>query len=189
MTEKNHAGYRDEPSPGPGQGPPVWELVIEDMEARDEHGRRIYGTPLRSHNGRNALVDAYQEALDLAVYLRQAIEEDRAARVALRDVEALPPIPEPPLTREMLVEFMHLARQEGIYDVERMIRIMRGREELTEGAPTDRILVRTTYREVLARIATLRDPEVKVHECSAADMEPAEVDERRRAAARKDLWP
>jgi hypothetical protein len=31
--------------------------------------------PLQAHNGRNALIDAYQEALDLVVYLRQAIEE------------------------------------------------------------------------------------------------------------------
>lgn len=54
---------------------PVWELVIEDMRARDQVGRAKYGTPLRAHNGRDALVDAYQEALDLCVYLRQAIEE------------------------------------------------------------------------------------------------------------------
>ena len=36
-----------------------------------------HGTPLQAHNGRDPLVDAYQEALDLAVYLRQAIEERR----------------------------------------------------------------------------------------------------------------
>lgn len=34
--------------------------------------------PLQAHNGRDPLVDAYQEALDLVVYLRQAIEERRA---------------------------------------------------------------------------------------------------------------
>lgn len=38
-------------------------------------GRARYGTPLQAGNGRDALVDAYQEALDLCVYLRQAIEE------------------------------------------------------------------------------------------------------------------
>lgn len=42
---------------------------------RDRLGVRKYGTRLRAHNGRRALVDAYQEALDLAVYLRQCIEE------------------------------------------------------------------------------------------------------------------
>jgi hypothetical protein len=65
----------DQPAPRPGTGRPVWELVIEDMQARDALGRERYGTPLQAHNGRDALVDAYQEALDLAVYLRQAIEE------------------------------------------------------------------------------------------------------------------
>lgn len=54
---------------------PVWELVIEDMLARDEVGRAKYGTPLQTHNGRDALVDLYQELLDACVYLRQEIEE------------------------------------------------------------------------------------------------------------------
>jgi len=55
--------------------PAVWDLVIADMRERDVVGRQRYGTPLQPHNGRDALVDAYQEALDLAVYLRQAIYE------------------------------------------------------------------------------------------------------------------
>ena len=65
----------DQPPPIPNQSRPVWELVIEDMKERDHVGRERYGTPLQTHNGRDALVDAYQEALDLVVYLRQAIEE------------------------------------------------------------------------------------------------------------------
>jgi hypothetical protein len=64
-----------EPAPIPNDRPAVWSLVIADMQARDAEGRRKYGTPLQPHNGRDALVDAYQEALDLVVYLRQAIEE------------------------------------------------------------------------------------------------------------------
>jgi hypothetical protein len=47
------------------------------MRARDQYGRDHYGTPRQAHNRRNALVDAYQEALDLCVYLRQLIEEDK----------------------------------------------------------------------------------------------------------------
>jgi len=50
---------------------------MEDMEARREMGLRKYGTVLQPNNGRNALVDAYQEALDLVVYLRQKIEEEK----------------------------------------------------------------------------------------------------------------
>lgn len=52
----------------------VWLSVIRDMEERREFGIAKYGTPLQVGNGRNALVDAYQEALDLCVYLKQAIE-------------------------------------------------------------------------------------------------------------------
>jgi hypothetical protein len=66
---------QDQPPPRPSDRRPIWELVVEDMQERDRVGRQRYGTPLQAHNGRDALVDAYQEALDLAVYLRQAIEE------------------------------------------------------------------------------------------------------------------
>lgn len=65
----------DQKPPTKNDSRPIWELVIEDMQERDQAGRGRYGTPLQAHNGRDALVDAYQEALDLAVYLRQAIEE------------------------------------------------------------------------------------------------------------------
>jgi hypothetical protein len=36
---------------------------------------RQYGERLAAHNGRDALQDAYEEALDLALYLRQALAE------------------------------------------------------------------------------------------------------------------
>lgn len=67
----------NEPQPAPQQNdlPAVWDLVIGDMQARDYVGLGRYGTRLQPHNGRDALVDAYQEALDLTVYLRQAIFE------------------------------------------------------------------------------------------------------------------
>ena len=64
------------PQPAPHRGKrPIWELVIADMAERNKFGIDKYGEPLMSFNGRNALVDAYQEVLDLAVYLRQQIEE------------------------------------------------------------------------------------------------------------------
>jgi hypothetical protein len=59
----------------PWDVPEVVALVLTDARARDAQGRERYGVPLQAGNGRDALVDAYQEALDLAVYLRQAIEE------------------------------------------------------------------------------------------------------------------
>ena len=64
-----------QPAPIPSDHPAMWPIVIKDMAARDHLGRERYGTPLRPHNGRDALRDAYEEALDLTVYLRQAIYE------------------------------------------------------------------------------------------------------------------
>jgi hypothetical protein len=69
------AGVTLQPEPTRNGRPAVWDLVLEDMQARDREGRCRYGTPLQPHNGRDALLDAYQEALDLAVYLRQALYE------------------------------------------------------------------------------------------------------------------
>lgn len=62
-------------APVANTNPAVWDLVIEAMRARDAEGRRKYGVPLQPHNGRDMLVDAFQEALDLVVYLRAAIYE------------------------------------------------------------------------------------------------------------------
>lgn len=55
--------------------PKVTVLVMDDMVSRDEFGRETYGVPLQAHNGRSPLVDAYQECLDQAVYLKQALIE------------------------------------------------------------------------------------------------------------------
>lgn len=63
--------------PTPNEGPHVHDLVVEDVKARKALGVERYGTPLQAHNGRDALRDAYEEALDLACYLRQALEETR----------------------------------------------------------------------------------------------------------------
>ena len=66
---------QEQQNPVPSDHPAVWPLVITDMWKRDAFGERKYGTRLRPHNGRDALLDAYQEALDLCVYLRQALYE------------------------------------------------------------------------------------------------------------------
>lgn len=63
-----------QPAPTPGRQD-VTPLVMADLQARSDAGLRTYGTRLQTHNGRDALVDAYQEALDLCCYLRQAIAE------------------------------------------------------------------------------------------------------------------
>lgn len=63
-----------QPAPRPGRKM-VLPLVIRDLHDRADAGRQKYGTFLYTENGRDALMDAYQEALDLVMYLRQAIEE------------------------------------------------------------------------------------------------------------------
>jgi hypothetical protein len=69
-------GHPDTPEPPPKPGTiDIADLVMSDIEARVEAGYRQYGTKLQAHNGRDALMDAYQEAIDLVMYLRQAIAE------------------------------------------------------------------------------------------------------------------
>lgn len=65
------------PPPIPNASVPVWEQVIEDMRKRDEFGAKKYRTRLQAHNNRNPLQDLYEELLDSAVYLKQAIIEGR----------------------------------------------------------------------------------------------------------------
>lgn len=73
--------FDKEPAPIPNDRVPSWHLVIKDMESRNAFGVAKYGTPLQAFNGRDALKDAYEEALDLCVYLRTAMEErDEKAR-------------------------------------------------------------------------------------------------------------
>ena len=64
------------PQPAPHSGKlTVIDYVMADMAERAAAGVQKYGTPLQTHNGRDALWDAYQEVLDLVMYLRQAILE------------------------------------------------------------------------------------------------------------------
>lgn len=68
--------YRIAPQPDPKKGKvDIWPLVLEDIKDKVETGIIKYGTVLQSDNGRDALLDAYQEAIDLVLYLRQAIAE------------------------------------------------------------------------------------------------------------------
>ena len=50
-------------------------MVRADLEERERVGIARYGTPLQPHNGRDALVDLYQELLDACCYVRQLIAE------------------------------------------------------------------------------------------------------------------
>lgn len=62
----------------------VLPKVMADMAARIAKGADEYGEPLTTHNGRKPLQDAYEEALDLALYLKQELLE-RVVSDALHD--------------------------------------------------------------------------------------------------------
>jgi hypothetical protein len=51
------------------------DLIIADLEMRSAVGEKKYGTILKTHNGRNALIDAYEELLDALLYQTQYVTE------------------------------------------------------------------------------------------------------------------
>lgn len=61
---------RDQPLPTPGHQP-VQAALIDAIAERRNYGIRKYGRPLETHNGRDSLTDAWEEALDLLTYLTQ----------------------------------------------------------------------------------------------------------------------
>lgn len=64
-----------QPPPRPNNLPAVWDLVVAEMQQRDQVGRDRYGVPLQPHNGRDSLRDLYEELLDAVVYCRQLMYE------------------------------------------------------------------------------------------------------------------
>lgn len=93
----DNALLREQPAPADTGSRPVWELVIadveqweapapqliQDMRDRDAQGRAKYGVPLTADNGRDHLLNAYQELLDGAVYLRATIENGNRSLVTI----------------------------------------------------------------------------------------------------------
>lgn len=85
-----------QPSPKPNASTPIVDLVLRDvtdeqvkaeLRHRAEVGLARYGVKLQAHNGRDALRDAMDEALDLPMYLRQAVEEETDALDKLELIE------------------------------------------------------------------------------------------------------
>lgn len=65
---------KKEPAPK-GTGKKVINEVVMDLKARSCMGEKKYGTPLRTFNGRNAMMDLYQELLDSVMYAKQVLIE------------------------------------------------------------------------------------------------------------------
>lgn len=87
MSNRTDAGA-PQPMPTPNARPSIVGLVIHDLAERAVLGRKKYGTDLQAHNGRDPLVDAYQENLDECMYLRQEIEERTDLRAQVAELEA-----------------------------------------------------------------------------------------------------
>jgi hypothetical protein len=66
-----------EPQPPPLKNNYPYSIdgVIKDLTDRKNFGMNKYGTALQPNNGRNNLIDSYQELMDLLVYLRTEINE------------------------------------------------------------------------------------------------------------------
>ncbi|MGH3795969.1 MAG: hypothetical protein ACRDSP_13890 [Pseudonocardiaceae bacterium] len=86
-AEPTIADHAEQPSPIPRPGvPSVQAAVRADLESRERLGIERYGTPLQPHNGRDGIRDAYEEALDLACYLRQVLIERGVRRTPDEDM-------------------------------------------------------------------------------------------------------
>lgn len=64
-----------------GEGDELTDAIREDMRGRDRFGFEKYGVRIQPHNGRDNLVDAYQELLDSLVYFRSALYEEEDPRL------------------------------------------------------------------------------------------------------------
>lgn len=91
--------HEEQPMPVATDGPHIHDLVVADVRdsglsralqvaldvaRRKQVGVARYGQPLQAHNGRDALRDAYEEVLDLLVYLKQ-YQQECGARVGVYD--------------------------------------------------------------------------------------------------------
>ena len=73
IDEQSYAvGHEPPPTEGKQE---VYPELLKDIEARVLSAEREYGGRLKTFNGRDALKDAYQEAIDAAFYLKQALME------------------------------------------------------------------------------------------------------------------
>lgn len=84
------AATKQQPTPK-GLNVDIPSLVIQDIEARAKIGEERYGERLKPFNGRSAIIDAYQESIDLVKYLRQLIfEQEYNAKSKLQKGFELP---------------------------------------------------------------------------------------------------
>lgn len=77
----------DQPLPEVNDSESIQSLLIRDIEDRIKVGIERYGTPLQAFNGRDSMLDAYEEAVDQATYLKQVMVERAGMAAVLRRIE------------------------------------------------------------------------------------------------------
>ena len=61
---------------------PVGEYLIKDIKTRMESGKKTYGKYLFTDNGRDAILDLYEELMDACFYIKQfMLERDLRERL------------------------------------------------------------------------------------------------------------
>lgn len=81
----------DQPMPIPGKQnvtPIARKMFVGILDAQEQKGIATYGTTLQTHNGRDALLDGMQEAVDLFQYLVQAKLERDELRIEVARLRA-----------------------------------------------------------------------------------------------------
>jgi len=73
--EKYSIYNTEQPNPVTNDMPAVQKLVIKDLEERLKMGIEKYGKPLQPNNGRDPMIDLYQELMDAVIYIRQILYE------------------------------------------------------------------------------------------------------------------
>lgn len=69
----------DQPLPTPNDHPSMHDLVAQDLMARKALGLKRYNSLLQPFNGRSFPQDAFEEMLDLLVYWKGEMEQERLA--------------------------------------------------------------------------------------------------------------
>jgi hypothetical protein len=67
----------NQPAPVKNDSPFIVDLVVKDLEARKQLGIERYGVALQAHNGRNTLLDLYEELQDAVIYIKGLLEEQK----------------------------------------------------------------------------------------------------------------
>lgn len=75
IAKEMKEAFKQQPNPIPNQSKPIVDSVIEELLKRKQLGIERYGVALQAGNGRDAIRDALDEAIDLVFYLYQAIAE------------------------------------------------------------------------------------------------------------------